>query len=190
MLGGVSRWNVDINEVQYIGYSFSFNHIELFSQVLHTKGEVLNYLLIILGILIGAMFTTQTGVNTGLRAAVGTPIQAAFVSFTVGAIILGVISLKTSNGWFKASNITNIPWWYWFGGALGAFNIATSIFLAPKLGALLLAVSVVCGQMLASLFYDQFGHFGFPEVKLNLSRFLGAVLVIAGVFLIAHEGNN
>ncbi len=70
---------------------------------------------------------------------------------------------------------------------LGAFNIAMSIFLAPKLGALVLAISIVCGQVIASLALDQNGWLGYPKIEITFNRVLGAIFLIVGMFLVAKK---
>lgn len=89
--------------------------------------------------------------------------------------------------WFKSGSIANIPWWAWLGGVFGAFNIAISVFLAPKLGELTLAISVVCGQVFASLVLDQNGWLGYPKIDLSLPRILGALLIVGGVILASKK---
>ncbi len=145
------------------------------------------YLLLPLSVLIGFSLAAQAGVNSQLRLALSNPIQAAFISFLVGTIILGVIALLQGESWFKPNALVTIPWWAWLGGLLGAFNIALSIFLAPKLGALVLAISIVCGQVLASLALDQNGWLGYPKIEITPNRILGALFLILGMFLVVKK---
>ena len=145
------------------------------------------YFLIAFSILIGFSLASQAGVNSQLRLALSSPIQAAFISFLVGTIVLGIIALIQGDSWFKPNSISNIPWWAWLGGIFGAFNIAMSIFLAPKLGALVLAVSIVCGQVIASLAFDQNGWLGYPKIEITFNRVLGAIFLVIGLFLVAKK---
>ena len=62
--------------------------------------------------------------------------------------------------------------------------IAASIILLPKLGAATLVVSIVTGQMIASLLFDQFGAFGLPQRHIDLPRLIGMAMLIGGVVLI------
>ena len=55
------------------------------------------------------------------------------------------------------------------------------------LGALLLAVSIICGQVTASLVYDHHGWLGYPTINLSPSRVLGALLIVVGVVLVARK---
>ncbi len=145
------------------------------------------YLLLPLSILVGFSLASQAGINAQLRLALSSPIQAAFISFFIGTIILGVIVVIQGEPWFQPNTFSKIPWWAWLGGVLGAFNIAMSIYLAPKLGALVLAVSIVCGQVIASLALDQQGWFGYPKIEISINRIIGALLLIAGLFLVVKK---
>jgi len=145
------------------------------------------YLLLPISILIGISLASQAGVNSQLRLALSNPIQAAFISFLVGTIILGIVAFLQGDTWFKSGTLTTIPWWAWIGGLLGAFNIAMSIFLAPKLGAVVLTVSVVCGQILASLALDHNGWLGFPKIEISINRIVGAIFVVIGLVLVAKK---
>ncbi|MCB1667886.1 MAG: DMT family transporter [Porticoccaceae bacterium] len=145
------------------------------------------YLLLACSLAIGFSLASQAGVNSQLRLALNSPVQAAFISFLIGTVILGCIALFQGGPWFRPGSLSNVPWWAWLGGAFGAFNIALSVILAPRLGALTLAISIVCGQIIASLIYDQNGWLGYPRIELSWHRAMGALLIIAGVLLVSRK---
>jgi len=145
------------------------------------------YFLLPLSVLVGFSFASQAGINSQLRIALSNPIQAAFISFLIGTIVLGIIALVQGDTWFKPNSLTLIPWWAWLGGFLGAFNIAMSIFLAPKLGAMVLAISIVVGQIMASLVLDQNGWLGYPKMDITINRIIGALFVIIGLILVVKK---
>jgi bacterial/archaeal transporter family-2 protein len=145
------------------------------------------YMLILMGLMIGVSVATQSGVNATLRTALSSPVQSAFISFLVGMILLGTIAATQNEVWFGSVGLSKLPWWAWVGGALGAFNIVMTVYLAPRLGVLLLSVSIVTGQMLASLLLDYFGLVGFAKLDISATRLMGAVLMVAGLFLVANK---
>lgn len=145
------------------------------------------YFLLPLSILIGFSFAAQSGVNAQLRVALSSPIQAAFISFLVGTILLGIIAFLQGDTWFKGNPFIVVPWWAWLGGFLGAFNVAMSLFLAPKLGAMVLAVAIVVGQLLSSLVLDQNGWLGFPKIEITTNRIIGALFVVIGLLLVVKK---
>jgi transporter family-2 protein len=72
----------------------------------------------------------------------------------------------------------------WTGGIFGAIYIAISILMLPKLGAATVLALLVAGQMIGSIVFDHYGLLGVPVHSVNLSRILGALLLMAGVLLI------
>ncbi|WP_315855413.1 DMT family transporter [Vibrio hangzhouensis] len=146
-----------------------------------------SFVLVILSVIVGMTLASQAGINAQLRSGLSSPLQAAFISFVIGTLLLGTLVLIEGKPWFTSGSIRSIPWWAWLGGFLGAFNIAMSIYLAPMLGALALAISIVCGQVIASLFFDQYGLLGYPKIELSPQRLGGAILIVIGVILVAHH---
>jgi bacterial/archaeal transporter family-2 protein len=132
----------------------------------------------------GAMLPFQAGINAQLSTWVGGPVRAALVSFAVGTIALGLITVLFYRGWPGTERLQNAPWWVWVGGLLGAFYVAGSIVTAPRLGAVTLVAVLLAGQAAASLVVDHFGWVGFDENPVSAGRLAGIALVAAGVALV------
>lgn len=144
-------------------------------------------ILVLLGLSVGITIASQAGINSTLRTALDSPIQAALISFAIGTVLLAAIAVSQSGKWIDGNALLSLPWWAWLGGVLGAFNVAMSIFLAPRLGALLLAGSVITGQIMASLLLDKFGWLGYPKIDIDGQRAIGAVLMLLGLYLVASR---
>ncbi len=142
------------------------------------------YGLMLAAILVGMTVPTQAGLNSQLGKNLGEPYLASLASFSIGLLSVGVFTLINPTVWPSASRLAGIPWWMWTGGFFGALFVTSLVLLAPRLGATTMLSLVIAGQMLASLIFDHFGVLGFPQHPLSLLRFLGAVLVMGGVFLI------
>lgn len=142
------------------------------------------WLLALLALLAGTCIPTQAGINTRLSLWTRSPILAAAVSFLVGTIVL-VGYVLTSRlpvpDWRSAAGQ---PWWLWSGGALGAFFVAITIYVAPRLGATSMLAWILVGQMLAALALDHCGVLGYPLHPLSLGRIVGVLLLVAGAFLV------
>jgi transporter family-2 protein len=141
---------------------------------------------LLLAILTGAILPVQAGVNSQLRGVLGHPVLAAAISFLVGTIALAAYSALARIPLVPGS-LGRMHWWHWSGGLIGAFYVACAIVLVPRLGAATLVAAVVAGQMLASLLLDHYGLVGYPKHSMDLWRVAGAVLVMAGVFLIQRH---
>jgi len=143
---------------------------------------ILLYLL--LALIGGAMIPFQAGINAQLAQLVNGPIRAALVSFLVGTVVLLVAAAVVPKPWPSVSKLGNAPWWVWIGGILGAFYVAVSVIVAPRLGAATLIGAVVAGQLTAALLIDQYGLVGFPVQQISPGRVAGVVCLFAGVLLV------
>jgi transporter family-2 protein len=141
--------------------------------------------LALMGAAVGLSVSVQAGINAQLRTFLGSPVQAALVSFLTGTVALAAVALVERSP--VPPGLAAAPWWIWLGGLLGAFNIAASVFLAPRLGALVLAMVIISGQLIASMLLDHFGLLGYRRVPVEPGRVAGAVLLVVGVFLAARR---
>ncbi|MBC5815090.1 MAG: DMT family transporter [Candidatus Eremiobacteraeota bacterium] len=139
---------------------------------------------LLLAILAGAGLPVQLGMNNQLRIMTGSPMSAAFISFLVGALTLGVYVVLLRQPLPSPLQIATAPWWVWLGGVVGVIYIVVAIVVAPKIGPAVLFSLVVAGQMLNSLIIDQFGLFGFEVHHISPLRVLGVALLVGGVVLI------
>jgi bacterial/archaeal transporter family-2 protein len=139
---------------------------------------------VVSALLAGACGPTQAGINSQLNHWTGDSALTAFISFLVGTICLYVWVLMWRISWPEMKGVLSVPWWQWTGGLLGAYLVVMTIVLAPKLGATTMIALIVTGQMVTSLLLDHFGLVGYPVRELNISRVVGATLLVVGVLLI------
>ena len=137
----------------------------------------------LMALAIGMMLPLQGLINARLGAQVGGPVVAAFVSFLVGTVLLGVYLLLTRTP-LAIGGATRLPPWIWAGGLLGALYVACFTLLMPRLGAASLICLAILGQVTASLVFDHFGILQAPR-KADPVRIAGAVLMIVGVLMVA-----
>ena len=142
-----------------------------------------NLLLACLAVAAGGSFVAQQTVNANLRAELGSAWWAGCISYAGGTLAMLVMILLLREPLLSAGMVGRSTWWSWTGGLLGAFYIAVSILLLPRLGATTVVGLIVVGQMLTSVAFDHFALMGAPHYPISSARFLGAVLLIAGAVL-------
>ena len=135
-------------------------------------------------VLIGAILPLQGLINARLGTYVGGPIAAAFVSFLLGTIMLGLYLLATRTPVTLQGSL-KLPSWIWAGGFFGAVYVACFTLLMPRIGAAGMICLAVLGQITASLLLDQFGILQ-SQRTVDLTRLFGALLVLAGVVLVVE----
>jgi transporter family-2 protein len=137
---------------------------------------------ILIAALIGTMLPLQGLVNARLGTNIGGPVAAAFVSFLVGTVLLGLYLLAARTSLMPRPG-ARFPVWIWAGGALGAIYVACFTLLVPRLGTAAIICLAVFGQIVASLLLDHFGVLQAPRAA-DLTRVIGAALVLVGVTLV------
>ncbi len=153
--------------------------------VAHGAGIVV--IAIVIGLLAGGLLGTQPSVNGQLGRHLEHPLQASLISFASGTAILLVLSL--ASGVFPPAFTASpqaLPWWIWFGGAIGVVLVTTSLILVPRIGSLPWFAAVMTGQTLAAIVLDHYGLLGNPRAEASPLRLLGAGLLIAGVLVIVQ----
>lgn len=136
---------------------------------------------IILVIIAGGLVSVQGGVNSQLGKFLNQPLQAALISFLVGIAGVSIAIIAMNTGLPKLSTIMATPKYLFFGGLCGAVFITLSIIVIPKIGVANFLVAVICGEMIMSLIIDHYGWFDVPIEPVSISRFVGVLLVLAGV---------
>jgi transporter family-2 protein len=142
------------------------------------------WLLILLALVAGFCLPTQAGVNARLNLLTHSTVLTATISFAVGTIVLAAYAMFLKTPLPAVESLTRSPWWIWVGGIIGAFFVASTIILAPRLGAGAMVAGVVAGQMLASMVLDHFGLIGYPIHPISGLRILGVLMLMGGVVLI------
>lgn len=142
-----------------------------------------NLIAIMLVVLAGGATALQAPTNARLAGAVLSPVNAAFVSFAVGTIALGIAALILQTR-PDMSAARALPWYAWVGGLYGAVFVVAAAWAVPRLGVALTITLMVAGQLLISLVLDHFGALGVPRQPLNLGRLAGVALVIGGVLMV------
>lgn len=132
----------------------------------------------------GISVALQQVLNANLRAELGSPWWAGFVSYFVGMLVMLAVALVAPGPRLSESVAGSTSWASWSGGLFGALFIGTAILMVPRLGAATVLALIVVGQMLGSLAFDHFGLFGLSPQPVSLPRLAGAASLILGVVLI------
>ncbi len=143
----------------------------------------MKWIYVLYALVAGVTIPVQAGINLRLRESLADPVFAAFVSFAVGTIVLGIygFALRPVP---SVAMISSAPWWAWIGGAFGAFFVFSTIVLVGELGAATSMAWLLAGQFLAALILDHFGLISYDVHHISWPRLLGVGLLIVGAMLI------
>ncbi|MDQ3849987.1 MAG: DMT family transporter [Actinomycetota bacterium] len=135
---------------------------------------------------VGGFIALQAPINSGLGRSVGT-FQAAFVSFTLGTVVLAVIASLATGGLGQIGEARGLAWYYLTGGVLGALYVTTVLVTVRALGAGAVVAATITGQLTMSVAIDQFGLLGVARQPVTALKLLGIVLLAAGTYLVVRE---
>lgn len=136
----------------------------------------------IIALAAGVALATQSAINTQLAKAMsGEAVIATFISFAVGTIVLFFIAWVKTDLWGNLSTVPSQPWWKLIGGILGAVVVFTTVLLAPKLGITAMLFFIIVGQLITATTIDHFGLIGMPIREVNITKFIGLIIVAFGL---------
>ena len=145
-------------------------------------GVSMFFVYLIVALAAGVALATQSAVNTQLAKAMsGEAVIATFISFAVGTIVLFFIAWVKTDLWGNLSAIPSQPWWKLIGGVLGAVVVFTTVLLAPKLGITAMLFFIIVGQLITAATIDHFGLIGMPIREVNITKFIGLIIVAFGL---------
>ncbi|AEQ53630.1 DMT family transporter [Pelagibacterium halotolerans] len=133
---------------------------------------------------VGGLVSVQPALNAMLARAIGNPFGAAAISILVALISALVLLVFTGRGTISAATLSNVPWWVYLAGVIGAVFVASGPVIAPVTGALLFFVCIVAGQLLGAVIADHFGAFDLEVRTVSPLRLAGLLLVLAGALAV------
>lgn len=134
----------------------------------------------------GALQAWGPPINGALRAALTNPWLASLVSFLPIVALLLVLLLCQPRPLVTPDGIAGMPWWAPLGGLVGAFAVIAGLLFVDRVGAGAFAGLTITANILMSLAIDHWGLLRMAQHPMNLWRGIGAVLMVAGIALIAR----
>jgi len=129
---------------------------------------------------VGLLIILSRQVNGRLSLS-ATAMISSFWNHCVGFVLLTALGLVI--GGLIPSNLADIPWWVFTGGAIGVIFVASGSWLITRIGAVSTTLLVMSGQMVTGVVFDFLR--GVP-VTLWASG-LGIVLILAGMALTQRQ---
>ena len=129
----------------------------------------------------------QSRVNGALGAKLEDGLAAALVSFSVGLVVMILISATLPRGRAGAAQLLpalrerRFPRYYVLAGAIGGYFVLSQTLTVAVLGVAVFTVAAVAGQTLTGLVVDRLGIGPAGKKAITVMRVVGAVLTIAAV---------
>ncbi len=143
----------------------------------------------LLAALSGILISLQARANGELSLRLDNGLQAAFISFSSGLLLIALISVfnpTIKNGARRlrtAVAAKEIAPWTLFAGALGGAFVAVQTQIVPLIGVAIYSVASIAGQSATSLLVDRIGFTGGGKKPISLRRIAAAVVTVLAVLV-------
>ncbi|GAA1876004.1 DMT family transporter [Paeniglutamicibacter psychrophenolicus] len=135
----------------------------------------------------GLLVSFQQSMNGRAGQAYGSTTTATAINYlasTAGLLIaMAVLALLK----IESFGFTSVPlWWMYLAGPLGILFVVTGVTLVPRLGALVLGIGLVTGQLAGSLAMDLILT---PE-KVGVNEIIGTLVTLLAVLVASWQPNG
>ena len=143
----------------------------------------------LLAALSGILISLQARANGELSLRLDNGLQAAFISFSSGLLLIAIISIfnpSIKNGARRlraAVSAKEIAPWTLFAGALGGAFVAVQTQIVPLIGVAIYSVASIAGQGATSLIVDRIGLTGGGKKPISPRRIAAAVVTVLAVLV-------
>lgn len=140
-----------------------------------------------LAVVSGTFVAMQPVFNGQLGRILGSPLKAAFISFSAGVLTLAIALVLTRSSVPDVKTLAKVPPHLWVaGGMLGAFFVTAAAWSTPRIGIGAYLSIMLCAQLIAAMLLDHFGLLGLDVRPIGWSRAIGASLLITGAVLVTR----
>jgi bacterial/archaeal transporter family-2 protein len=143
----------------------------------------------LLAALSGILISLQARANGELSLRLNNSLQAAFISFGSGLILIAIISafnptIKSGVRRLRAAVVAKeIAPWTLFAGALGGTFVAVQTQIVPLIGVAIYSVASIAGQGATSLIVDRIGLTGGGKKAITPRRIAAAFVTVLAVLI-------
>ena len=143
----------------------------------------------LLAALSGILISLQARANGELSLRLNNGLQAAFISFSSGLLLIAIISIfnpsiKSGARRLRAAvSAKEIAPWTLFAGALGGACVAVQTQIVPLIGVAIYSVASIAGQGATSLIVDRIGLTGGGKKPISPRRIAAAVVTVLAVLV-------
>ncbi len=140
---------------------------------------------IIFSLIAGIFVSLQSVFNTRVSDKIGL-FETTVIVHAIGLAVALVAKFILGDGSFKG--LYEVNKLYLLGGAFGVIVVFSVMKGISQLGASLSVAIQLISQLVIAMIIDAFGLFGSPQIKLDYTKPLGLLIMIAGIIVFKLKG--
>ncbi len=142
---------------------------------------------IVLALTTGALIPIQASTNAAFSKSIGNPLITGLMVFIIGLVGMFVFVLLLRTPFPMRRQLASAPFYSYLGGVVVATYVVMITILVPRIGVGTSIGLIVTGQILCAVVIDHFGLFGLDVRPVDITRTVGVLLMIAGVYLVMKK---
>mgnify|MGYP003624704097 CR=1 FL=1 len=130
---------------------------------------------------LGGLAVTLQGQMMGVMDRNLGTLESVFITYAVGGVLIGLLML-----YYRGGNLTQwqqLPWWVFSSGILGLIIVASIGYSIARLGMVSAFIMIIAVQFISAALIDHFGWMGAEVRELSISKSLGILTMMLGVWL-------
>lgn len=133
-------------------------------------------------VLLGVVLTVHLAMNGKVGAILGNARVGNALFWCIGAVTAVLIGLS---GWHAGalSGLRQVNPLLLTAGAMGATLVFAIAWIIPQIGAGPMTLMLLAGQILSAMVLSHFGWLGSPVHPISLTNVIGALVMVAGIYL-------
>lgn len=139
------------------------------------------FIVMIVAVIGGVAVIVQAQMVGLLDRYIGT-LESVFITYFSGGLLIALLILIRQGG--NLGSWRDAPWYAFGGGLVGLVIIGSISYTVPRLGTVAAFTIIVATQFILGATIDHFGLLGAALRPLDLSRVIGIVVLLLGVWLI------
>jgi transporter family-2 protein len=142
---------------------------------------------IILALITGALIPVQASTNAAFSKSTGNPYVTGVMVLLIGLIAALIFITISRTRIPSIAQFKNAPLYSYTGGLIVCTYVIMITVITPKLGVGNAIGLIVTGQIICAVIIDHFGLLGATVRKVDLSRLMGALMMIGGIYLVMKK---
>ena len=146
-----------------------------------------NFIYLVMALITGALIPIQASTNAAFSKSIGNPYFTGLMVFIVGLVGMGIFMLISGGAMPTTKQLVDAPVYGYLGGIIVATYVVMITILVPRIGVGAAIGLIVTGQIIFAVIIDHFGLFNVAVRSIDLTRFIGLLLIIGGVYLVMKK---
>lgn len=142
---------------------------------------------LVMALVTGALIPVQASTNAAFSKSIGNPFITGLMVFVIGLAGMVLFLLVSRTTLPTAQQMVGAPLYSYLGGIIVVGYVIMISILVPRIGVGTSVAFIVTGQVIFAVIIDHFGLFNVAPRSIDLTRLMGLVFLVGGVYLVMKK---